>query len=195
MQRDQLRQMVQERFRASLAESNVQLTTIPTPELNALVNALADSIFTVMEGLEDEAAEASVAPPRRFMGDPQDAPEPEGVPERPEEILWHGRPFLTIGTRYELTTERLRVYHGILGNRIDEIELVRIKDSRVKQHVGERMLDVGDITVISADASSPDIVLNNVRDPIDVRELIRRAVMEEKNRRGLYYREDISGNS
>jgi hypothetical protein len=26
-----------------------------------------------------------------------------------------------------------------------------------------------------------------------VRELVRKAVMEEKNRRGLYYREDIGG--
>ncbi len=105
--------------------------------------------------------------------------------------MWRGRPFLTIGTRYELTSERFRVYRGILGNRIEELELVRIKDTRVKQHVGERMLDVGDITIISADSSTPDILLNNVRDPIDVRELIRRAVMAEKNRRGLYYREDI----
>ena len=193
MQRDHIRQMVQERFRDSLAESNVTISAIPAPQLTALVNALADSIFTVMEGLEDEAAEMAPPPSPRFVGDPQDAPDQPSGPSRPEEVLWHGRPFLTIGTRYELTTERLRVYRGILGNRIEEIELVRIKDTRVKQHMGERMLDVGDITVISADASTPDMLLSNVRDPIDVRELIRRAVMEEKNRRGLYYREDISG--
>jgi hypothetical protein len=185
--------MVQERFNASLAESGVQLTALPPAQLNALINALADSIFAVMEGLEDEAADASPIPPRRFVGDPQDAPIGQTGAARPEEILWRGRPFLTIGTRYELTTERLRIYRGIFGNRIEEIELVRIKDTRVKQHMGERMLDVGDITVISADAATPDIVLNNVRDPVDVRELIRHAVMEEKNRRGLYYREDISG--
>ena len=190
MERDHVRKMVQERFRASLAESEVQLTALPAAQLTALINALADSIFTVMEGLEDEAA-ATAAPPRRMMGDPQDAPNQVAEASPPEEVLWTGRPFLTIGTRYELTTERLRVYRGILGNRMDELELVRVKDSRVKQHMGERMLDVGDITVISADASSPDMVLNNVRDPLEVRELIRRAVMEEKNRRGLYYREDI----
>jgi hypothetical protein len=34
-------------------------------------------------------------------------------------------------------------------------------------------------------------VLHNVTDPIEVRELIRKAVNEEKERRGLRYREEM----
>jgi hypothetical protein len=80
---------------------------------------------------------------------------------------------------------------GILGNKIDELDLVRVRDTRVKQHVGERVLDVGDITIISNDPSNPEYVLHNVRNPIEVRELIRNAVNKEKERRGLRYREDM----
>ena len=109
-----------------------------------------------------------------------------------EEVrLWHGRPYLSIGIRYELTTQRLRIYRGVLGNRIEEIELIRVKDSRVKQHLGERMLNIGDVTIVSADTTTPELILQNVHDPIEVRELLRKAVMNEKSRRGLYYREDI----
>jgi hypothetical protein len=54
------------------------------------------------------------------------------------------------------------------------------------------MLDVGDITVISTDASTPEKTLDNVRNPLEVRELIRKATMEEKRRRGLLYREELN---
>ena len=116
----------------------------------------------------------------------------EGVIEYVEEKqIWRGRPYLTIGTVYELTNQRIRVIKGLLGNKIEEIELVRVRDTNVKQHVGERMLDVGDVTILSNDASAPEFVMHNVKNPIEVRELIRKAVIEEKNRRGMRYREDM----
>ena len=96
---------------------------------------------------------------------------------------------MTIGTIYELTSQRLRIMRGLLGNQIEEIELIRVRDTKVKQHVGERMLDVGDITVISADSGTPSVTLNNVRNPIEVRELLRKAVQVERQRRGMTYRE------
>jgi len=108
-----------------------------------------------------------------------------------EELLWRGRPYLTIGTRYELTSQRLRIIRGILGNTIEEIELVRVRDTKVKQHAGERLLNVGDVTVVSADPSTPEFVLSNVREPLQVREMVRAATLRERNRRKLYYREDL----
>ena len=109
-----------------------------------------------------------------------------------EEVpLWRGRPYLTIGTIYELTSQRLRIIRGIVSNQIEEIELVRVRDTNVKQNVGERMFDIGDITVVSGDASSPTKVLYNVRNPVEVRELIRKAVFDERERRGLRYREEM----
>ena len=62
---------------------------------------------------------------------------------------------------------------------------------RDRQNVGERMFDIGDITVVSGDASSPTKVLYNVRNPVEVRELIRKAVFDERERRGLRYREEM----
>ena len=109
----------------------------------------------------------------------------------PEQQLWRGRPYLTVGTVYEITSQRIRVIKGLLGNTIDEVELVRVRDTRIKQHLGERVLDVGDITIISNDPSNPELVLNNVKSPMEVRELIRNAVNKEKDRRGLRYREDM----
>jgi uncharacterized membrane protein YdbT with pleckstrin-like domain len=44
-------------------------------------------------------------------------------------VLWR---FLTVRTEvFELTSERLRITRGIINQRIDEIELYRVKDSQM----------------------------------------------------------------
>lgn len=108
-----------------------------------------------------------------------------------EKLLWRGRPYLTVGTIYELTTQRVRIIRGIIGNNIEEIELVRVRDTKVTQSAGERMFDVGDITILSSDASTPEKTLWNVRNPLEVRELLRKAVIVERDRRKMIYREDM----
>jgi hypothetical protein len=94
-----------------------------------------------------------------------------------------------LGTVYELTSQRIRILTGMLTNNVDEVELIRVHDTQVKQHIGERMLNVGDSHIFSDDNTSPELVLNNVQNPMEVRELIRKAVLEERSRRGLTYRE------
>ncbi|MEZ4726774.1 MAG: PH domain-containing protein [Caldilineaceae bacterium] len=184
MQRDEVRRVMTSEFQRSLAESGTQITAVPQNQLQAIVNAMADGVFAAIAAVEDEEMHMA-APARSTLG------EPMMTEDAPEQQLWRGRPYLTIGTVYEVTTQRIRVIKGLLGNHIDEVELVRVRDTRVKQHVGERMLDVGDITILSNDPSNPELVLNNVKNPIEVRELIRNAVIKEKERRGLRYREDM----
>lgn len=111
--------------------------------------------------------------------------------ESEERLLWRGRPYLTIGTIYELTTQRLRIIRGIVSNIIEEVELVRVRDTSVKQNVSERMFDIGDITIMSSDITTPTKILYNVRNPVEVREMIRKAVYEERERRKLLYREEM----
>ena len=190
MQRDEIRQIISSEFQRSLAETGTQVTALPPNQLQAIVTAMADGMFAAIAAVEDgdtkmpafanSAAGAAAASGGSAM-----------TQDVPEQQLWRGRPYLTVGTVYELTSQRVRIIKGMLGNNIDEVELVRVRDTRVKQHVGERMLDVGDITIMSTDPSNPEIVLNKIKNPIEVRELIRNALNKEKERRGLRYREDM----
>lgn len=189
MQRDQVRDAVTQQFFQSLQDQGVEISAIPRPQLEALTKAIADSVFTVLASLERESDEYASRPLAEEDEIPQKLPEPSAE----EVLLWRGRPFLTIGTRYEITSQRIRIFRGILGNIIEEIELIRVRDTRLTQHMGERMINVGDVGVLSGDPSTPEIMLHNVRRPIEVRELIRKAVMAEKKRRGFYFREDIGG--
>lgn len=187
MQRDEIRKIVSTEFQRSLAETGTQITALPANQVDAIVSAMANSVFAAIAAVQDEAFGQPAAAPRPAVP----AGGSDMVQDVPEQQLWRGRPYLTVGTVYEITSQRIRVITGLFGNTIDEVELVRVRDTRVKQHLGERMLDVGDITIMSTDPSNPELVLNNVKNPMEVRELIRNAVNKEKDRRGLRYREDM----
>ena len=79
---------------------------------------------------------------------------------------------------------------GVVPRIVEEIDLVRVRDTKVKQHMGERLAGVGDVTIFSTDKNNPEITLNNVKDPLEVRELIRKAYLAEQDRRGLRFREE-----
>lgn len=194
MHRDEMRQLVTGQFYQSLGESGVAVNSIPPDQLKAIVTAVADGVFAALASIDTESNGPNGADP-----DPQTATAATAAPapgqSAEERMLWRGRPYLTLGTRYELTTQRLRILRGLLNNMVEEIELVRVRDTKVKQHMGERLINVGDITIFSADQTAPTIELRNVTDPMGVRELIRKATMEERERRGLRYREDMDDES
>ncbi len=120
----------------------------------------------------------------------------------PEEIIWSGTPshwnnfgkyvvcglffwlllpifvaaylFLTIETtKYTLTNQRLRHRRGILTKKIDEIELYRVKDTQLVQPLLGRIVHIGNVKLLTSDKSQPDEVLEGVRDPVEVREILR----------------------
>jgi hypothetical protein len=53
------------------------------------------------------------------------------------------------------------------------------------------MLNVGDISVYSGDPMTPVVVLRNVRNPEEVRELLYKTVRAERARQKFYFRDDI----
>ncbi|CAN5627255.1 hypothetical protein BH10CHL1_BH10CHL1_02460 [soil metagenome] len=189
MQREDIRKTVTAQFYQSLSESGVQITALPQNQLQAVVNALADGVFAALAAVDaehDTTLGNNIAGAARGVSAQGAAPD---TTPHVEQLLWRGRPYLTLGTVYELTTQRLRVLRGLVSNNVDEIELIRVHDTEVKQHVGERLLNVGDIVIFADDTTSPELVLNNVQNPIEVREMIRKAVLDERTRRGLSYRE------
>lgn len=65
---------------------------------------------------------------------------------------------------YKLTTERLLIEkQGIITKTRDEIELYKIKDIAVKQKLKDKMLNVGDIEIISSDESTPSLNLKRIK--------------------------------
>ena len=82
-------------------------------------------------------------------------------------------------TRYVLTTERLRVTTGIFSTVTQDLELRRVRDSLIVRPFWARLVGLGDVHVLSADASTPRIVLHAIRDPDGVQSKLRSIVQEQ----------------
>lgn len=76
-------------------------------------------------------------------------------------------------TIYVVTNQRMIIEQGILSKSVNEIDLRYVDDSQFFQGPFDRMLGIGNVTLISSDKTTPTYVLRSVHDPRKVRELIR----------------------
>ncbi len=120
----------------------------------------------------------------------------DGIPGG-ERVIWEGRPSrlwsprMALMNRYRLTNQRLVMEFGFIGKRTEEIELYRVTDVGVKQHPLERITKMGDIYIASGDTSTPTKYLHNVSGPDRVKDLVREATRQERERRRVMLREDF----
>ncbi len=103
--------------------------------------------------------------------------------------IWHDRKRI-LGmplsfTRYALSEDRLFLKRGFLNVKHDEIVLYRVRDLRVTVSLWQRIFGVGTVTVISTDKSIPELVLKNIRQPNEVKELIHEHVEKMKIERRM----------
>ena len=96
-------------------------------------------------------------------------------------------------TRYAMSEDRLFTSVGFLNIKDDEILLYRVRDIDTKRTLGQRLFGVGTVTVISSDKTMPNLVLKNIRNPVEVKELIHSQVEEMKLKRRVRVGE-IMGN-
>ena len=106
-----------------------------------------------------------------------------------EQVLWKGRPFLSLVESYTITSERLKINTGLASKHVENFELIRVQDIDFKQGMGERLLGIGDVNIRGHDPSNPEITLRNVHKPEEVYETIRRAWLEARKRHGLKFNE------
>jgi hypothetical protein len=166
----------------AIAQSGVDVSSLPQEELDQLVGAITDGVLKDMDDILSEASgqPASVATEAEADSDDDE-----------ERVLWEGRPFLSLSVHYQITDERVRLTEGLLGKEREDIELVRIQDIDHKQNLTERMLNIGDVYIRSHDASQPEVVLNNVSNPMEVHEVLRRALLKARKKYNLSYREEM----
>jgi len=98
-------------------------------------------------------------------------------------LMWLIRWWVTKCTHYEMTSQRLRIRTGILNKKVDELELFRVKDYTLEQPFLLRLVGLGNLTMITSDATSPTVTIKAIPDIEDVREKLRQAVQHERDRK------------
>jgi PH (Pleckstrin Homology) domain-containing protein len=76
------------------------------------------------------------------------------------------------GHHYRLTTRRLFVTTGFFRRRVDQLELLRIKDIYLQQSMIGDWLGVGNVVVISSEETLPKAYLLGIDEPRQVMDLI-----------------------
>jgi uncharacterized membrane protein YdbT with pleckstrin-like domain len=74
---------------------------------------------------------------------------------------------------YRITDQRVVIESGVLSRQIEEIDMRNVEDLLFRQSLLERMLGIGDITLVSADRTAANVRLVGLEKPRDLRELIR----------------------
>ena len=87
--------------------------------------------------------------------------------------------WLWLGTKlmvFEITSERMRIYEGILNQEINEVELYRVKDTRLEKPFWLRIFGLSTIVLQTSDRSLPEIHIRAIADGAEIREKIRKQV-------------------
>jgi hypothetical protein len=139
---------------------------------------------------------------------PNDTPKPE-VDAAGEEVLFEGHPavvpslgalllvILTLGLwflplflrsrsrHYRITTRRVVVEVGLLGKRLEQVDLYRVADYTVVRPLGQRMVGTGNLILRTLDRTSPEVPIQGIKtDVVALYERVRAATEAEKTKRG-----------
>jgi hypothetical protein len=188
---EQNRERVVARIRQSIKQSGVDVSSLSADEQDRLVNTIADHMLLEFDSMLDAVISKQVDSSAASSVAGQTSGAAAAADTHEEQVLWEGRPFLSINERYVVTTDRVRLFRGLLSKQVENLELVRLQDVDYHQGMSERLFDIGDITLRSADASDPTVVLNNIRDPEKVQGIIRRAWLDARKKYGVLFREEM----
>jgi uncharacterized membrane protein YdbT with pleckstrin-like domain len=96
-------------------------------------------------------------------------------------MLWR---YLLVRTRlYELTSERVRVTWGVVNQNMDDIELYRVKDTQLQRPWWMRLTGLASVKLETSDRSMPELMVPAVRGGLAFRELLRKQVEIQRDRK------------
>lgn len=112
-----------------------------------------------------------------------------------KELLWADRKRI-LGmpisfTRYSIDDERLYVKKGLLRTELNEILLYRILDVKSTQTLWQKIFGVGSLTLFSADQSSPQLTLKNIKKPEKLHRYLSDVIEKNRQSKGIAGREIV----
>ena len=84
---------------------------------------------------------------------------------------------------FELTNERLRITRGVINQKIDEIELYRVKDSVMIRSWWMRLTGLSSIQLETSDRTMPQLVIPAIKGGTEMRELLRKQVELQRDKK------------
>jgi membrane protein YdbS with pleckstrin-like domain len=100
-------------------------------------------------------------------------------------VVWLLPSLLVRRNHYRVTNYRIDYEHGILFKDMDTLELWHVEDVSLRQGPCDRIFNVGTITIVSGDATTPRLELKSVDNPRKLLETLKTRIIAVKRQRGV----------
>jgi len=92
-------------------------------------------------------------------------------------------------TYYEVTSERIEWSRGILDRRVDNIDMFRVVDLRLRKSLLDLLFGIGTVVLITTDKSDPEFAFQKVRHCRELYDVIKNASLEADRKNSVVHLE------
>ncbi|MHC4130515.1 MAG: zinc ribbon domain-containing protein [Planctomycetota bacterium] len=92
-------------------------------------------------------------------------------------------------TNYEVTADRVEYSRGILDRRVDNLDMFRVLDIKLRRSILDCIVGIGTVDLITTDKTDPEFSFGKVRRPKQLYDVIKDASLEADNRRSVIHLE------
>lgn len=92
-------------------------------------------------------------------------------------------------TYYEVTVDRIEWNRGILNRKVDNIDMFRILDLKLRRNILDCILGIGKITLVTSDKTDPEFAFDKIRHSRQLYDTIKYASLEADLRKGVVHLE------
>ena len=92
-------------------------------------------------------------------------------------------------TRYEVSPDRIEWSRGILDRRVDNLDMFRVIDLKMRRSVIDCIFGIGTVGLITTDKTDPEFEFEKVHRPRELYDIIKRASLEADRTTGVVHLE------
>ncbi|MHC4325158.1 MAG: PH domain-containing protein [Planctomycetota bacterium] len=90
---------------------------------------------------------------------------------------------------YEITSDRIEWSRGILDRRVDNVDMFRVVDLKMRRNLLDCIFGVGTVALITTDKTDPDFIFEKVSDCRYLYDVIKKASLEADRKTGVVHLE------
>jgi membrane protein YdbS with pleckstrin-like domain len=90
-------------------------------------------------------------------------------------------------TFYRVTNDRIEFEEGVFNKDLDNVDLFRITDLRLRCSLLDRLFNIGTIELVTTDSNQPDCELYKIKNPKRIFEILKKASLGADRRRGVVH--------
>jgi uncharacterized membrane protein YdbT with pleckstrin-like domain len=85
-------------------------------------------------------------------------------------------------THYEVTAERIEWSRGIFDRRVDNLDMFRVIDLRLRRSLLDCILGIGTVGLITTDKTDPEFTFEKIRNSRRLYDVIKKASLDADRR-------------